>query len=142
MFGGVVLRMLLHDAPSPVMQVLLWPGAVLFVGSVPLLVLTAIWGSTLHLDADGLVIAQAWRSRRVRWCDASGFCATTAPGTMHPLVAFDDAAADASRVAAVNRRLLGRSSGLPDTYGLTPEDLTTLLAAWCARARREAAPRA
>lgn len=139
-FGGAVLGMLRHEAVPVAMQVLLWPGVILFLGGAPLLVLVAVRGSSLRLDADGLVIAQAWRSHRVRWRDASGFHATTVAGTLQRLVVFDDAAAGASRMAAMNRGLTGRSSGLPDTYGLTPEELAVLLTAWCAQARRGTVP--
>jgi len=138
-FGGVTLWMLLHEAPPLAMQVLLWPGVVLFVGGAPFLILVAIRGSALHLDGTGLAIVQVGRSRRIGWQAVSGFAVATLPGSGQRLVVFDDASAGDTRLVAMNRRLTGRGSGLPDSYGLDPEALATLLAAWRASAVEDAA---
>jgi hypothetical protein len=133
-FGGVMLWMLMHEAPSVTMQVLLWPGVVLFLGGLPVLILVAIRGSSLHLDGTGLTIVQAGRSRRMSWHDVSGFAAVTVKGTMQRMVVFDDARVGEGRLVALNRQLTGRGAGLPDSYGLDPDALAALLTAWRRRA--------
>lgn len=133
-FGGVTLWMLLHETQSTAMHLLLWPGVALFLGGVPVLVLTAIRGSALHLDEAGFTVVQLGRSRRVRWHDVSGFEPVAVAGSGQRLVTFDDASAGETRLGAMNRRLIGRNAGLPDSYGLDPDALASLLTAWRKRA--------
>ncbi|WP_243214564.1 MULTISPECIES: hypothetical protein [Methylobacterium] len=133
-FGGVMLWMLLHEAVPLAAQVLVWPGVVLFLGGAPVMIAMAIKGSALHLDGVDLTIVRAGRLRRVRWHDASGFTAVAVSGAAQRIVMFDDASAGETRLAAMNRQLTGRGVGLPDTYGLEPEALADLLAAWRMRA--------
>ncbi|WCS25490.1 hypothetical protein LOK46_01210 [Methylobacterium sp. NMS14P] len=140
-FGGVTLWMLLHESRSTTMHLLLWPGVVLFLGGVPFLILTAIRGSALRLDETGFTVVQLGRSRRVRWRDVSEFEPVTAAGAGQRLVTFDDASADDTRLAALNRRLIGRNAALPDGYGLDPDTLATLLTAWRKRALQTEAGR-
>ncbi|MEF2074849.1 hypothetical protein [Consotaella aegiceratis] len=136
-FGGVMLWMVLHEAPPMAIQIMLWPGVVLFLGGAPILILLAIQGSTLHLDATGLMTRQMGRSRRWNWHALSGFTVAAVKGSVQRLVVFDDANLGTTRFAALNRRLTGRNASLPDSYGLDPDALAALLAAWCARAVRD-----
>lgn len=138
-FGGVMLWTLVHDPLPREMQMLLWPGVVLFLGGAPFLILVAIRGSALHLDAEGMAVVQIGRSRRVRWPDVDGFAAATVKGTAQRLVVFDDRSAGDTRLVALNRSLTGRGAGLPDTYGMEPDALADLLAAWRTRAVRDIA---
>lgn len=133
-FGGVTLWMVLHEAPSTAMQLLLWPGVALFLGGVPFLILTAIRGSALHLDETGFTVMQLGRARRVRWRDVGVFEPVSMPGSGQRLVTFDDASAGATRLGVINRHLIGRNAGLPDSYGLDPDALASLLTAWRKRA--------
>ncbi|MGU3359164.1 hypothetical protein ACLBWX_02400 [Methylobacterium sp. M6A4_1b] len=133
-FGGVMLWTLLYEAIPIAAQVLVWPGVVLFLGGAPLMIVIAIRGSALHLDGVGLTIVQADRVRRVGWHDASGFTAVAVSRAAQRIVMFDDASAEDTRLAAMNRKLTGRGMGLPDTYGLDPDALAELLTAWRMRA--------
>ncbi|MGU3464430.1 hypothetical protein ACLBXO_06210 [Methylobacterium sp. C33D] len=132
-FGGVMLWML-HETRSTTVQVLLWPGVVLFLGGVPFLILTALRGSTLHLDETGFTIVQLGRARRARWQDVTGFESVTVASSGHRMVVFEDASAGETRVGAMNRHLVGRNAGLSDSYGLDPDALASLLTAWRKRA--------
>ncbi|GAN46375.1 hypothetical protein [Methylobacterium radiotolerans] len=140
-FGGVTLWILLHETRSTTMHLLLWPGVVLFLGGVPVLILTAIRGSALQLDETGFTVVQLGRSRRARWHDVSEFAAVAAAGSGQRLVTFDDASAVTTRLGAMNRRLIGRNAALPDNYGLDPDTLATLLTAWRKRALQTEAGR-
>jgi hypothetical protein len=50
------------------------------------------------------------------------------------MVVYDDAAGRSSTLGAINASMIGRSSGLPDTYGLSHEELAALLNEWRRRA--------
>lgn len=132
--GGVMLWMLLHESLGIAMQIALWPGVALFLGGVPFLLFMLIKGASLRLDREGFEIVQAWRRSRTHWRDASPFELAVVSGTLQRMVVFDDAAQASSKLAAMNRSLTGRTSALPDTYGLSLEALSELMNAWQARA--------
>ena len=142
-FGAAGLWMLLNEPLSPVLQVLLWPGTVMFVGLAPLVLLIAILGTSLQLDETGLTIRQPWRRIDRRWPDAYGFVAVEMSGTVSGassrFVAFEDATVDETRIVSMNRTITGRNAGLPDTFGLDPDALAALLNTWRARALRNGA---
>ncbi len=144
-FGAVALWMLLNEPLSPMQQILLWPGAIMFLGGTPFVLLIAVIGTSLQLDETGMTIRQPWRRIRRRWPDAHDFMAVemsgASPGASARIVVFEDATVDGTRVAGINRRLTGRNAGLSDTFGLDPDALVGLLNAWRARALREVAER-
>lgn len=144
-FGAVGLWTLLNKPISPVLQILLWPSTVMFLGAAPLVLLIAILGTSLQLDETGLTIRQPWRRIRRRWPDVDGFVAiemsSGVAGTSARIVAFEDATVDETRIVSMNRRLTGRNAGLPDTFGLDPDSLAALLNVWRARALRDGAKR-
>ena len=49
------------------------------------------------------------------------------------MVVFDDASRKGT-LASVNVGLTGRNSALPDTYGLSTEDLASIMESWRGRA--------
>ena len=52
------------------------------------------------------------------------------------VVTFDDKNIDESKLSVLSRSIVGRNSALPDTYGLSPEDLQALMNGWRERALR------
>jgi hypothetical protein len=142
-FAGVALWYLHNEQPSSLAAALLWFCIAALVLGLPFVLYQLIRGASLRLEADGFRIKQPWKWRFVRWKDASEFgIGSTAliashKGDWSTLVTFDDANADDSRVAALNRSIVGRNSSLPDSYGLLPEDLQTLMNRWRERALRD-----
>ncbi|MER2249313.1 hypothetical protein ABS772_05225 [Methylorubrum podarium] len=132
--GGVGLQMLLAEQLPLLMQILVWPGVVLFLGGAPLLLFIAVRGTSLQLDGGGLLIGDGWRVKRLSWSDADGFTTATVAGSSTRMVVFDDTTTGDTRLARLNRTLVGRNAALSDTFGLDPDDLAALLTAWRARA--------
>ena len=59
---------------------------------------------------------------------------TRLPPAGQKMVVFDDVYTKHSALAKVSRSLAGRSGGLPDSFGLSYEDLATVMNAWRVRA--------
>lgn len=114
----------------------LWAG-ILFFGACTLAFLVLLFvGSSLRLEADGMAVSHLWRRRFSPWKDIDAFGVASVSGQR--LVVYDDRAAAESRVASLNRGLVGRNSALPDVYGLaSQDDLAWLLDAWRERALTE-----
>ena len=58
----------------------------------------------------------------------------TIPPTGPTMVVFDDADAKGRALGKLNVSMVGRNSGVPDTYGMSAEDLAGLMAQWRERA--------
>ncbi len=143
-FAGVSLWYLHNDNPGTLATALLWFCVAALALCSPLVILQLIRGAGLRLENDGFRIKQPWKWRFVRWKDASEFgVGSTAliashKGDWSTVVTFDDRNADESKAAILNRSIVGRNSSLPDTYGLSPEDLQSLMNRWRERALRDA----
>lgn len=141
-FAGVGVRYLYTEQPGVLVATLLWVCVAALVLSVPFFVYQLIRGASLRLEGDGFRIKQPWKWRFVRWKDASGFgIGSTAiveqvKGDWSTVVTYDDATIDEGNVSALSRNIVGRNSALPDTYGLSAEDLQTLMNGWRERALR------
>ena len=92
--------------------------------------------------AGGLVLSQhsfemtsLFRRHSCRWQATSGFRVMQIPRA-GGMVVFDDTDAKTSKMGRVNASLVGRSSALPETYGLSAEDLARLMEQWRERALR------
>ncbi len=94
----------------------------------------------LELDADGFACTSLFRRHRVSWRDASNFAAVKVPPANITLVGFDDVAVAHRPIAAINVKLVGRNSALPDTFGLAADDLVRLMAEWRERALAQSGP--
>jgi hypothetical protein len=105
-----------------VFSVNLWPGA-----------------SYLRLGPEGFVVCSLFRRwPLVRWDAVSEFRVVRVRTKM---VVYDQEGYKSSRLARVNRALVGAGCGLPDTYGRKPEALAELLNEWRARALSASAAR-
>jgi hypothetical protein len=141
-FAGVCWAYLQAEQPGFLVAALIWFCLIALVLSVPLLVYQLIRGASLRLEGDGFRIKQPWKWRFIRWKDASEFgIGSTAiveqvKGDWSTVVTYDDATIDEGNVSALSRSIVGRNSALPDTYGLSAEDLQALMNGWRARALR------
>jgi hypothetical protein len=135
-FGGVSYWILRHEPLGWVAATFLWLGVIGCAAAIPLMIVLVFQGSSLRLDADGLDVRQGWRRHRSRWAETSAFDVARLPaGTL--MVVYDDATSRNHTLGAINARILGRSGGLPDTYGMSHEELAWLLNRWRERASAE-----
>ena len=136
-FGGVGIWFLLHEQRGLFATIMVWLAVIGCVVAVPVMIALMLQGSSLRLDREGLRIRHAWRTTVTRWRDTSEFevaalpMVATSSGTR--MVVYDDAGRS-STLGAINSGLVGRSSALPDTYGLSHEELAALLNEWRRRA--------
>jgi hypothetical protein len=139
-FAGVSVSYLYKEQPGALATALLWFCVAALALSVPFIVYQLIRGASLRLEGDGFRIKQPWTWRFVRWKDASEFgIGSTAvieqvEGDWSTVVTYDDSNLDESKINVLNRSIVGRNSALPDTYGLSAENLQTLMNGWRERA--------
>ena len=139
-FGGVSLWYLYNETPDAFVTAVLWVCVAALLLGLPFIVYQLIRGASLRLEHDGFRVKQPWSWRFVRWRDTSEFgVGSTAlveqiEGDWSTVVTYDDVNADASKISALNRSIVGRNSALPDTYGLSAQGLQTLMNGWRARA--------
>jgi hypothetical protein len=133
-FAGVVIWMLLSEPREGWRAWLLWSCAVLIALSVPALLVVLVRGGGLVLTAQGFEIRHVRAPRMSSWQDVGPFEVVRLPPAFTPLVVYDDAGAADGALARANAALMGRTSGLPDSYGLPHEELAALLNAWRERA--------
>jgi hypothetical protein len=111
---------------------------IVFFGAGAIVSMVVLWPGrfNLTLDQDGFTVSGMWRRSRHRWADVSGFKAARIhyPGGETEMIVFDDCAARGYMLAAVNVKLVGRNSGLPDSYGFDPDALAHLMSQWRERA--------
>ena len=90
--------------------------------------------SHLTLDANGFTVRNLFRSSTDRWETVDDYTAVNMAVT-HPvgkimLVGYNDRTQAQRALARANVGLVGRKSALPDTYGMTAEDLARLMSVW------------
>lgn len=116
---------------------MLWLGAAGCVAAIPVFLIMILRGSTLKLDAQALEIFQGMKRTTIPWRDVSEFSVADVgqfTPAQHWMVMFDETGTQDSRLGGFNRSLLGKSGGLPDTYGMDAFDLAWLLNEWRNRA--------
>jgi hypothetical protein len=136
-FGGCLVYVALYGDLSLAANTFLWLSVLLVAAASPVMLLAILRGSTLRLDADGLRIFQGLKSTTLRWRNVSEFSVADAgmlSPAQHLMVVFDEDSTKAGTIAGFNRGLLGRSGGLPDTYGMDSWQLAWLLNEWRGRA--------
>ncbi|HKF48756.1 MAG TPA: STM3941 family protein [Terracidiphilus sp.] len=85
----------------------------------------------LHIREDGFRYCSSFRkSPLILWQDVSDFRVARVPPTGHRMVVFDWHTAPNRGPRRLNAGLVGATDGLPDSYGLRPEELVDLLNAW------------
>jgi len=95
-------------------------------------------GAGLTLNSDGFVVRKFFYDRTVRWADVGEFAIREVnyPRGSKKFVVYNDPSAKGT-LAAANARLTGHTGALPDTYGLSVDDLCRLMALWRQRALRQ-----
>ena len=117
---------LIEDAPWYV-----WTGSAFFTLCALVFLITLIPGSSyLRLTEQGFVVRSLYRTWPLTTHSVSEF--SVADVSRQRLVIYDSSvdSTQSPRLSGFNRWLTGSSSGLPDTYGLTPEALAALMNEW------------
>ncbi|MGO9258307.1 MAG: hypothetical protein ACLQU1_18620 [Bryobacteraceae bacterium] len=87
--------------------------------------------SYLRLTAEGFDVCTMFRKwPRILWSSASNFRAVSIPPSFTRLVVFDLDEPARRTLSRLNRGLAGADAGLPDTYGMSAQDLASLMNAW------------
>lgn len=114
---------------------LFWGGGAFFF-VVALVALPPVLGrgGDLTLDREGFTCRTLFRSFRRRWAECSAFYPVGVG--FRKFVGFSAQPDEAAHpnLAAVNRSMIGASGMLPDTFGLSADDLCDLLNRYRARA--------
>ena len=136
-FGAVLIGLgLAHDTLQVVMEVG-WVAVVFFGIGCLISILSLIPGASgLTLGKEGFVIRNLFRRISYQWPNVGEFAVVTVKYGFgsKKLVGFNDRLTATSTGAAINVKLTGRNSALPDTYSLSVEDLARLMSLWRERA--------
>lgn len=95
-------------------------------------------GSRLVLDCEGFACRTLFRTFRRRWRDCSAFHPVTTGFRKYVGFSAQEHEAAHPRMAAANRGMIGATGMLPETYGLSAEELSNLMNSFRARAMGEA----
>jgi hypothetical protein len=88
--------------------------------------------ASLLLTRDGFRVRSLWRSHFTPWSAVAAFGVVRISHRSMVSYNFTDVAAH--RGARFSRALTGAEGALPDSYGMSAEDLAALMTAWRARA--------
>jgi hypothetical protein len=90
--------------------------------------------SSLGLNREGFEVTRMYRRTSFDWHSTYSFDVATLPRSEEKLVVFDDANERDTLTARMNVGALGHNAALPDTYGMSAEELAHLMAQWRERA--------
>ncbi len=135
LFGFALGGVALYSDLDLLGKALMWLGAAGSAAAIVPFTLAILRGSTLRLDALEMQVWQGLKTTRHRWEDVSPFSVVDVG---IPMVVFDDATMEDGALVQFNRDNVGRGGGLPDTYGMMPQDLAWLLNEWRLRALQPA----
>ena len=133
-FGGVTFSMIQDDAVGWFAALFLWLGVLGCAVSVPIMAFFLVRGSSIQLDREGLSIRHGWRRRLLPWGSVDGFQVSVVPGPSDQEVVVYDDVTSGGTSGAINTALTGHNAALPDSYGLSPDELAWLLNQWRERA--------
>ena len=96
----------------------------------------SFWCAVLRsqLDREGLSIRHGWRRQLLPWVSVDGFQVSVVPGPSDQEVVVYDDVTSVGTSGAINTALTGHNAALPDSYGLSPDELAWLLNQWRERA--------
>ena len=134
-FVAALMFMLQHGVISPSGAFKAWLGIAFFgAGALVAVVMLLPGAGSLTLRADGFDRVTLFMTLRTPWQQVGNFGVSELPtrrGGRMRLVGYDDGDLPGDNFS---RRTTGRNAALPDTYGLSHEDLARLMNQWRARA--------
>ena len=126
-FGGYLM---ISDGESSGWFVLVFFAAVAIVAVMMLLP----GAGGLTLDRNGFRGTSLFRSFSSRWQDVRDFEPVSIPPSLQTLVGYDDLNLAEKKIAKLSVAIAGHNAALPDTYGLSADDLARLMMLWQDRA--------
>ena len=130
--GFVAIGVLL----MPKNEAMTWCAIVFFgVGVAVALVMLMPGAGGLTLRREGFEIVSLFRRNVILWTDATDFVADTIPMTVKKTVLFNLASAKSQMLGQLNVGLTGRNGAIPDTYGMSADELAGLMTHWRERRR-------
>jgi hypothetical protein len=134
-FAAALLYMLDDGALSPSATFKAWLGIAVFgMCALVAAVMLLPGAGTLTLGGDGFERVTLFMTFRRSWRQVGNFTVvqySPRRGRAIRFVGYDDAALAAGNL---NHRMSGRNAALPDSYGLSHEELASLMSQWRARA--------
>src|ERR1700755_2406343 len=103
-------------------------------GTLAAVVAMSSGASALELDRQGFEVTRMYRRTSFDWHSTYSFDVAKLPRSEEKLVVFDDANERDTLTARMNVGALGHNAALPDTYGMSAEELAHLMAQWRERA--------
>lgn len=132
---GLCVYMLQHGRLSPSGEVKAWIGIALFgVGVMTSLVMLAPGAGRLTLDQNGFERVTLFLRFRTSWNCVDNFTVcemSVRRGRRMQFVGYTDRELPANNTS---QQLTGRNAALPDSYGLSHDDLASLMGRWRTRA--------
>jgi hypothetical protein len=86
--------------------------------------------SSLTLDADGFQMKQFYRVRKIRWQNVTNIHSGNIRPSRIKTVRYNDSQLSGGKLAKLETTTLGYNAMLPDTYGMTADDLAALMTQW------------
>jgi hypothetical protein len=86
--------------------------------------------NSLRLDKTGFEVEHFFVRKKFCWSDVSDFEVRSVGEFNGEIVAFDTAESHLSLWERINGAMIGKKRYLPNTYGMTGEDLANLMTAW------------
>lgn len=121
----------------PKAEVWTWLGVGFFGFGTLVAIITLLPGSAgLRLSRDGFLVTSLFRGHFVAWAQATDFVADPVAPARKKMVLYNDAGSKNSRYGKISTGLVGRSGGMPDTYGMSADALAGLMSRWRERALR------
>jgi hypothetical protein len=122
-------------------QVVGWLGVIFFgAGAVAFAILLLPGASFLKLTRDGMTVVSLFRRSTYRWDDIDSFGVMSLEkfgGTKYVGIIFSASYQGHKIGRKMVATMTGFQGGLPDTYGMSADDLVDLLSDWRLRAQHE-----
>ena len=111
---------------------MMWSCVLFFGLCAVLFAINLLPGSaSLTLDADGFRVKQcSFFARKARWQNVTNIHAACAPPSRTKFVRYNDTQWSGWKLARCETARLGYNGMLPDTFGMSADDLAALMAQW------------
>ena len=126
-FVAIGAGLMVHDGS----EAMLWFGVLFFGLCAAVFAINLLPGSaSLTLDTDGFRVKQFCFVRKSRWKNVTNIDAGYLPPSPIKTVQYNDTQWSGWRLARWETAKLGYNAVLPDTYGMSADDLAALMVQW------------
>jgi hypothetical protein len=118
-----------------------WIGILLFGSGVIVFSLLLLPGSAyLKLDSSGFTLCTLFRAHSTGWYEVDSFQVGRIAGRKMVVFNFSNLHPGQGVLRKLSSAVSGYEAGLPETYGLSAEELAAMMNDWRERARRSTVP--